>query len=1722
MSDWRNSDKGAHKPRPAPQPKQSAEQLNPPPTGGWKGRGGVQTSSAPISIDARTWKGSAAADGPPAPGGLRRWLLVGLWFGMAAFLTVLFVAWLMLLPARVPLVVFSVGDYDAPELRANPYGNAQRKRLREVDASNVTFLTEQSLTGNDNGLGTLQNADWTTNFEQLQSKAITPGGPDGRFAIFYVSAYATFDDSDQLWIHSQGVAPFQSSARAQQASADSPPAAAGSIKLSTLLAHLTKSVSKRGIAWVVLDVQLPPRIANLGDLDPQWRTAAEAAINELDESLRSRVIVTMPGDNGQSNWLAPEFAGSFFGHHFRHLLTGHGAERSLIDNSFTLASFRQKLDSNVEMDVANRRYAIQRPLWLPQRTFDQESGKKLVMLKDPKPAEGGHVPDEIRPLFQEIEGVWNRLNSGPHRAGFRWDPLGYAAIESQLLALEEIALYVPEKFSSAKDSVLSSIDQLHKPPIDLKISLIEDRLRRSYFANHTLELNAANHDRSDATLSEQTLTENDRTVLRLAQQLASQVTASDSTKLPAFWLPPPVDDKELEQRRSLHEQQMTNDQRAQLAWQFVIECARSNDSRVWNNLFQLERLQALIEYGQVGGDYLELYLLRRLTDDIDWTRSSPQRSQACVEGLLLFDRIQGLASWPDPEVSWWWLQESGEPVLQGLEREFLHGFDLCLAGKFPEALSKFEQVKSSLPAIEKRQHVVRSAVERLQHALHALPHLLAWQLQEYQFAPEQELPGVFDRLNRLARLANLTHELHSLLKRPPAFTLDARLQPLSEDVATALDTLFKSFADYARMQASEQGGAKINPITFRRSQIALRSPLLSLADRQSLHQNTLPFLRQPVEGGSDKQSGLTERSTRAAGKERFLTNLQIGGTLWSQLVLGDLRRGLDILSDRPLPPTNDIQQLRSRLWDIDYDQRVAAAAFGHYPTFRMAVEERTESTVNQRFMKWPWSAAWQRWNLATANAAILQASRLAEAAWGDGRYTLTTSSDKFYFHRMGSRYTLPAGFSQFPPLLQLHGTLDNQRRGVLDQAAERIKSLSARFGRSNETISLAKPETASIPVQVVGERIPGFAQVFLSDRIKRLSWTSQAAFAPWLVNLDLPEVERSTSHQFSTEYWKSSPPEGNLLFRGNLTSQPLNWAIDDTKQEKLLLTLAGREPQAAELKVISSDVPLLNVLLLVDCSNSMDTIVQIPLEQGGIYRGQLFPKVKDAVQAVMNRFSEIHDAGEARVKMAMMPFGLQESRLTPELKAALVSKKDNCYVPKYSKQLDQTWLLQLSDQLAALVPSGDTPLYRSIVLAMEQVPLNEQALIYVFSDGVNHIEKTESTTGTDRTTVNAVREQLSSRSNVRLNIFHFDFFEAWIRSSPERMKQLDYWQPIFSRGIAELETLNSLGTHYGYYRSDETSKLMEESLASVPRARISVSSRGEQGRAFRDEGKLNEFIKVPMQSLPAELDVKILRPFDTPVSTQVQLLGGESLVLAVDRSGKIVFDGFNGNSFINENRGRRAGGNLSSRLFVRTLNDRIVSEQRLGFRLYFTNEDNRVFTRRPQFLVAEVSPSDTQRGPRIVLADHRFVASAAYPEANFSEFPWLNPRTPVRLRVWAADSFPPQLKDRLVAPLEAQPAIELGIATLNLTVGERLVAEVTYRSTPSPADRVVIICPDFVDASRIFDQNDFSERHEFELSEQQRRDGVRVQYATIGELEKAVQTQNLTQFEFDELTVEIR
>lgn len=1719
MSSWRESDPEPAKPPKSAKPSRTVKPASsgkPPPTvpsnseasEDWRGKLRSSKNRTPGlggSAASKEWLASDATPAGYSKSTLRKWSVIGLLFFSFVAATSLLIQQLFFKMPKLPIYAICVGEYPlVPEFRENPFGNQQRQ---QVEAINPNYVMPYSRTsnGNDQLLGVLRSRDWLGSLE-LPRDLVKLGRP---VTAYYVNCYARISQ-DSIALFHQSSTPFSSGDLESQTSID----------LQTLLENLASAAGqhKDRYLWVILDLQLPPTVSALGDLGPPWRTAVELTLQRVKNENPDhpewfdRLVVTIPADDGQNNWLAPEYSASFFGYHLFKLLDTPQEDASLVSRLLgrpvTLDEFQTSLNQQVRQDVASRRYAVQSPVWLPEENLQRFNSLGLV---------GGsqgtfQSPPTSDPVSrtQYIRELWKKFNAEILRDAYRWDPVGHAKVESQLLALEEIAVNQPDSFASASREVEQALGNLGNPTLAYGVSLIEDSMRVSYFCTP-----------------------------QHAEQLTGRLKVEsmlNQGQPPPFWAP----QTDSQSSPPSEEPRLSGNEKLRLVWGSFLRAAQG-DLSTWSLTFQRDRLEKALAYADLNYESdqpppIEIYLLQRLRDDVDWQRSGvdPIRAEACAKMIAAFEGLQSIAASPEPMLARWLL----EPV-RTVEAEFLLGCDWLLAGGFRESIEKFNLCMTELQKLRANFENVATGLASAQETLWMAPHALAWLLREYQFSE-----GIQEIEKDMAELGQAVQR--SLVFYQQLSAANRNLSELSVDgpsMKNQMLTLRQKFNSYVESKTDypSTSAASRSPLTFRRNRIALMCPLLTLEQRDRLHQNVAAYLSD-VGGGSSAAAefSLKEQRSLTDAIGAFLRPLNTPDTdqelrkLCEGLVKGDLRyQLLDLMSAVSAPLPSEDAALRGRLLEAEVRLRTLALAIGDAPS----LDSKTDSQN-----AWPFSAASWRWKLSEAERSVWQVARLAEAGWGHGHIPASSDPSRFYFGLLGSRY-----LSQIPSISdavtseRLQQIVRNGQKRLVDRATN-LNSLLVRFG--NERQAIGESETLQAPIVVTSPKWNAMAAAYLGTRAQRLPWHPRDPEDRLVaIPLDSQTGSNEKFKGFATSYWESSPPTGNLAIRGNYRSGPIEWRTESSPF--IPMQLAKESRSDAEIYVdAAGDSPVFNVVILLDCSNSMklqvNAMVETESNSGSNAQIPLFDQVTSNVKRVISELAKAHEQREADIQVCLIPFGighyrslksgylkefLSEQRVTAKPMPA--GEWGHFYPSKTFVALNEDGQSQLERAIDELAGENkvDTPLYDAIHEACGRIQRKQNqdrssvSQILVFTDGVHYVNERSPYDGL---TSPAVVLQGVQANRARLDIFYYNHFKSWLKKDPQN-KNEEFWQGIENRGVRELEELKSQSELIDFVKSSDAAELVRRSLETIPRTSVQVLPLQSTIRSpITVESNTTGFqARIPASLLPGSFEV-------TSTGTRggakqrIDLRGGERVELRLSARGSREF-GFppfdpevSQSGWRAPTQGQRSGGGFVGNAWYFPDWSRPLSF------VWMTRhqEHPKQFTSRPRLAVSMLSNIQNPDTQPFILADSFFEPGTHYPRLRFAAVPWSDHSqlTKAQLTLWIADELPPELRlENLQQEASGDIANLSHVEVSWKSSGGNLTVDVHYTEPPKLDQRLVILCPHAETASRKLFTERNDESYLFSWNDSPPSQALVLQLTTVGQLRSWVEKGLVTEFTIDQV-----
>jgi hypothetical protein len=1686
MTSWRESD-----PDPVQPPKRKRSPKSPARAtqkkSAWRGsQSGSPASASPGGnvSGGRDWLVENSSNEPMSRSAVKRWTAVAGLLVLLFSLTGFLIHQLFFRQPKLPLYTISVGDYPTlPEFRENPFGNSQRNRVAEIN-DNYVMPYAWEFDGNDNALSQFQFKTWQESL--TEPPAMTKLG--NSISAYYVSCFARVD-TDSIQLFHQASEPFDRE-KSQ------------SIDLQVLLENLARSVSdrKNHFVWVILDLQLPDSSTAFGWGDVAWKSATQSVLGRISPELVERLVVTLPAADGQNNWLSPEYSASFFGYHLFRLLDAPSENLSLWDRilgrAITFEEFKSKLGQAVSNDVANRRFALQQPVWLPEDSLQRVGSLGLVGGSRGSLKATSTTDIEFR--LRQVRELWSQLDSGEFRDGYRWDPLGYARIESQLIALEQIALFQPDSFAEARDATEKEFGRMEKPVANYEVSLIEDLVRSDYFFPASRSAQRIGKDKIDSLLQE------DPNPFVQQDQSPDQPVSSSLVE-PGL---------------------LTEGEKYRLVWGSFLRGARGERAR-WQEIFSINRLQEAFEFlrldSQAASMPLEIFLLQRLKDDLDWNDSSDPRlrAEACAKLLAAFDKLQTLGARPEPELTDW-LSRQMEPI----ENQFLMGFDWLAIGNWRGAIELFDTASSDLENLQRETNQLIEVLGASQQTLRLTPHLLSWLLREYQFS--EEPAEVEQELSLLGQTAASGWSFLLRLQQPG---FELTVVPAEElELPDKLDALVQAVADYLneKTDVNPTAVARNSSLTFRRNQIALRLPILSDDQRERLHTNVAGYLNSEsaTEMMTSQSSPSAERSTQKAAKA-FLESAGSSETaVWESLLATDLPYDLlSLFPNSSEPKPASASDAMAMLWDAELRLRVYANSLGNVPSLYPRTAARDV---------WPFAAATQRWRLAESQRIVWQSNRLSQAAWGQGIFAPNSAWSDFYFGRLANRYYSRIVAPELPSILDFHRQLVLEGSQTLDSRAQALNSIGLRFGAERQTVG--DRDQIEAPVTVEFTPWQAVAAVYIGSLGRPDPWNrSQPSDRVWAVAMDTASGQDEVYKSFSTEYWQAGVPNGYLTVRGNAIRRPLDWRRPDSRFVEL--QFEKRLVRRAEIRAESSgEPPVLNVVVLMDCSDSMDLGVPA-LAEGGAPPAtiKLLDQVKENLTRVLQELFDANQHREADVRVCSIPFGIAHfSQLEPALQGILSDRRKTAeffqndseghfYSTKSFRPLDDAWLRELERLVVNLRSQKDTPLYDAIREAVGQAkslrrdgnaPTTTQ--IMVFTDGVHFVNS--GSPYRNRTTWQQVKQDIDSL-NARLSIFHYDHFEKWVLSQPAANQA--QWRRVQEQGIRELRELAESSPAIDYVNSTDASLMVRKALESIPRTGVTVESEQhpEANPLPVESNRTGYLSEVPEELLPGRF--KVTSTGSRGGAEQwVQLSGGESILLLLDSSSARQFDfpAFepedNRSGWLPITDKQIIGGGFSSNLWVKA-----ISYRPLNFVWMFRNKDRGSFTSRPQFVVGLLTALGGSEQSEFLLADTDFEPNTHFPRLRFASVPWDSGSAQITL--WLSDDQPTSIQRIAVQPTQAG-STELPMGTLEWKrSGGQLEVLVDY-SKPSTEDRLVLLFPESSSTRRRFYVESGHEVHQVGFDERFVGKEIEIQWTTLGQLRSWAKAGQITQVVVDSIPTQAR
>ncbi len=1656
MSDWRGgNEKGTGKSpedrTPRKLPVIPPLEKSPSESKDWRAKS--KRAVAGSSAGERSWTGGTAS---PAPKTfiLKKSAIVG-FLGLIIFGSIItFVVVILRRNPKLPLIVSASRVYSVRDLGENAY-SYQTLQLGKIIPTNNITPSIPNLTFQEQFLKEVgRNENWIKSYSEMKSTGLASsgsfqgGGPGKNITAYFVSCYiarATDSEASEWLLVAENDDPYGSKMDQR------------GLPIGKFLERIAKQTKPRCFAWVVLDVKQPPVVANLGDLAFPFH-AFEQAFRSLSIALQDKLILSLPCDEAQESWMAPEFSNSVFAHYFfQGIVSGFGTSERV----FTLEAFEHQLGDNVRRWVAMHRVAHQTPKFLmSENTVKRKSSIKLFETTGVKKTDfvaTGTSKQQLAAKFQQIDKLWEDF--AKLRSSSRWDPLVYAEIESQLILMEDLAennaspAVWPEYFNQAGQNI--------------------DKLRASaMFARRASLVEAKSHSLV-------------RPCSFFSSGILAESNASETPWLsnPPFWQSGPQgtgSDPNPELTKP------SRNDRCLQVWSIMEKYAKANEASGWARAFTKVKMASALAYvgvpeGSDDTEWLEIQILKILLDEIDWEnateKSASEASEAVAKSIAAFSALQEIASSPNAELSWW-----TEQRLMGLDRDFLQAFDHLIANQFDLCIKGLARLENPLSGLRSMKDQLDAGMESRDLAFGIAPHALAALMRLHRYVADTATKDQTRSTSQFETLAKelgdavrIAVETKDFLLNPDTAVIPQSIGP-NVKLNTVISELNKEFA-------SQKVLAKRDAETIRNCRIALRWPMLSVDTRKEFHSQLANYYEEIKEEPSinsnlksdirdDAITAISHRTPRAIADvfESRLKDIRESDWL-STIAERDLR--VDLGSRFSGSPTSLAKELWREIYNTNYSARIQAGAYG---------QRASAHCVNEN--EWPWNAVVQFQRLSQANHNRVQIQRLFLSRWGDGDLN-APRNNKYFFQRIADQYQRPRDvLSPFPLASKAMDTDPDSLNRLEEQAYQEIKDIELRLsatavesGANPERWSTMRVDLKTLPWQAM-------AAIKLGRPLRKpFSPSSKKLAQP--MSLDQPSS--SSELQLPTE--SVGQDKLSLSLRGHFHDYPIP---SPSPKNSYQITFERAARMNSTLQVTAKNSEPITVWILLDCSASMK---------------ESHLDAKKTVSSLLSKIQDLNMTGENPVQVGLIPFGLklksskdEDPNLSIQL-AHSIGLKDH----PIGDQIFYSDIERGSDmsKIESIVWSGTvgswgcTPLYDAIFAACTLQP-NGRTRIVVVSDGSNDVPVPVRNDPVDYIYYKGKNKDYQSvfdelkRTKASLFVFQFkndNYFSGLEQDARAQAKKSNNELATLLRRLSDIGKTKR-DTKFLY---DDFSEATQDLLASFPRSKVRILADDAPARLIA-EGRFGEEIKIPYDGVPYWAVAEVESMGDSVLQKQrakVWITGNQRLELRyrsdVNELNFIEFDLEPNASLFNMG---FESSDTGLNLFARPIPETSGGSKRelnmeTAIRRKTPESERRIFTVPPKFAVGLLKPSSGDVSRSYLLCDVDYISRTHYPILRFPVVQWGQNKQwfskQLDFEVWLADEVP---EKAMRVPLGPRDSTILQEGRVHCVRSDKSVT-VTVKSNDD--DRLFVYCPEAQIARRTYPETTTNpetenERHEFELS----------------------------------------
>lgn len=827
-----------------------------------------------------------------------------------------FIAYLVFIPVRTPLLVVATTDYRSP-IPPNAWVQEDLEKLASLDRKETVKFVSIPWESQEQGLREVRS----------QLDAIKPGGPRKDLVMIYLSMHGLVDGDGEPCLLPPGASPLDSKTW---------------LPLRVLLDRLFRQDGAGDGTKRLL-------ILDCTRLDAQWKIGllaggfAERMERVVEGMAIPNLLVLSASGPGEITHGAPALGGSAFVHFLRQGLDGAAdtGKSGNSDGRVSLKELHSYLDAQVGQWAIEKRFDSQHPVLLPKG-----ADCSLVYARKRTELDSAAVKTDSDPRWTDIAALWLRHEALATGKTKRGDPLAWEEFQHGLLRLEQLVLagaaYQAEYRDTLRrmNALADTLVQDSLPDDLAAYSLpLARRLRQNPEIDRQREQILSDLAKLESPESPAPKSGPDLPAATAESPGAKPAPKADAQSPPAEQAPA---DSEAPGKNGANDVPSESKPDVGPTAEPAADSAPTPDAAPapkpvpaqtkepysylavadagWKSLLekpdpaQIPRILSLADNSRrtLRTDVVELHFLRLLEANLDWDTSAGHLPMA----LLTHGFAEEAAAPADSRAIFWTasLIDEADASRRNGNDQFFVGSPACLAEAkrfWQEAVGDSAAGKGyEFAALRGEQ--VAAAYRLRDRAWSESPYLAEWILSR---AYEDGLADPSDLRDLLVSLRQFTGLLEEGLEQG---RWSDELTSAQTTVDGALGRLEKAFADDCYQLRTSAGDDRK---TLRNAELALRTPLLTGQQRNQLREKYLRILASHIAAEATRAVAASETSPPAAE----LAKSPEPASAIDRLGRWPLHPALFLLDRSPLEDGNP--QARSETRDLTFlDEKAAEKA----------------------------------------------------------------------------------------------------------------------------------------------------------------------------------------------------------------------------------------------------------------------------------------------------------------------------------------------------------------------------------------------------------------------------------------------------------------------------------------------------------------------------------------------------------------------------------------------------------------------------------------------------------------------------------------------------------------------------------------------------------------------------------------------------------------------------